>query len=285
MAAFGWMTSWVSTNFSGRRISSSPPPSPETEWQRYGRYLWIGLLLVVLAGGVAAAKVYLFPDGYGSWAAVVVAGDWHAHDGSASEIFDNARRDVSNALVKIGFKPEHVLQFSVRPERYADAHPFNSDADSIGTSLADLEGHQSGGCLLYFSSHGSPSGLVLGDTILAPSQLEAMVNSACGDRPTIVVISACYSGVFVPALQAPNRMIVTAARPDRTSFGCGGTNKYPYFDACFLSSTQSAMDFDDLAHRTKECVTTMEQQTGMSPPSDPQISIGSSVEQHLPAWG
>jgi hypothetical protein len=285
MAAFGWVKSWVSTNFSGRRTSSLPPPSPETEWQRYGRYLWVGVLLLALAGGAVAAKAYLFPGGYGDWAAVVVAGDWHAHDGSPSEIFDNARRDVAAALVKIGFKPEHVLQFSVRPERYGDTHPFNSDVDSIGSSLADLARRENGGCLLYFSSHGSPSGLVLGDTILAPSQLAGIVTQACGGRPTIVVISACYSGVFVPALQAPNRMVLTAARPDRTSFGCGGTNKYPYFDACFLSSVQSAVDFDDLAHRTKDCVADTEQQTGMSPPSEPQIFIGKTIEAHLPDWG
>ncbi|HEY4113648.1 MAG TPA: C13 family peptidase [Rhizomicrobium sp.] len=275
----------MSTNFSGRRTSSSPPPSPETDWQRYGRYLWLGLLLIVLGGGIAAAHSYFFSGGYGSWAAVVVAGDWRAHDGSSSEIFDNARRDVSAALVKIGFKPEHVLQFSVRPERYPGTHPFNSDADSISASLAALAGHERAGCLLYFSSHGAPSGLLLGERILAPSELEGMVTSACGDRPTIVVISACYSGVFVPALQAPNRMIVTAARPDRTSFRCGGTNKYPYFDACFLSSIGAAADFEELAHRTKDCVAQTEQQTGMSPPSDPQIFIGSGIAQHLPAWG
>ena len=243
------------------------------------------MLVVALGGGFAAARSYLFPGGYGSWAAIVVAGDWHAHDGSSSEIFDNARRDVSVALAKIGFRPDHVLEFSVRPERYPDTHPFNSDADSIASSLADLAGHQRGGCLLYFSSHGSPQGLVLGDTILAPSQLAGIVTTACGARPTIVVISACYSGVFVPALQGRNRMIVTAARPDRTSFGCGGTNKYPYFDACFLSSVGSASDFDDLAHRTKDCVSDTEQETGMTPPSEPQISVGNGIEAQLPGWG
>ena len=29
-------------------------------------------------------------------------------------------------------------------------------------------------------------------------------------------------------------MVLTAARPDRTSFGCGEADKYPYFDDCFL---------------------------------------------------
>ena len=62
----------------------------------------------------------------------------------------------------------------------------------------------------------------------------------------IVVISACFSGVFVPALAGDQRMILTAARPDRTSFGCGESDKYPYFDDCFLSSAPQARDFLDL---------------------------------------
>ena len=273
------------TNSSGQHTSSSPPPSPETEWQRYGRYLWVAVFIAALGGAAFAAKPFLFPSGYGDWAAIVVAGDWHDHDGNASEIFDNARKDVSAALVKIGFKPDHVLEFSVRPERYSDPHPFDSDYTSIGVSLADLAGRERSGCLLYFSSHGSPAGLVLGDTTLPPQRLAAMVNAICGDRPTIVVISACFSGVFVPALAAPNRMILTAARPDRTSFGCGGTNRYPYFDSCFLAASTQATDFDDLADRTRDCVGVTERATGMTPPSDPQISIGSSIEAHLPGWG
>ena len=111
-----------------------------------------------------------------------------------------------------------------------------------------------------------------------------MVSNACGARPTIVVISACYSGAFVNALEGPNRMVMTAARADRSSFGCGGNTKYPYFDDCFLASVDDADDFRDLAVRTKQCVVKMEKETGMTPPSDPQISIGSAIASRLPAW-
>ncbi|MEO6380286.1 MAG: hypothetical protein ABIO37_19855, partial [Caulobacteraceae bacterium] len=36
---------------------------------------------------------------FANWAAIVVAGDWRAHDGGPSEGFDNARRDISKALI------------------------------------------------------------------------------------------------------------------------------------------------------------------------------------------
>ena len=54
---------------------------------------WIcALLWLTLAVPAGAATPFQ------NWAAVVVAGDFHAHDGQASEGFDNARRDVSRAL-------------------------------------------------------------------------------------------------------------------------------------------------------------------------------------------
>jgi hypothetical protein len=284
MAGFDWIGSWVSTSFSGRRISSSSPASPETDWQRYGRRLWLVLAVMGIAGALAAAGSYVLADNYADWAAVVVAGDWHAHDGSPSEIFDNSRRDVAAALVGIGFKPANVMQFSTRPDRYPDVHPLLAEAQTISNALWDLSNRTSGGCLAYFSSHGTPSGLVLGDAELAPDKLDVMLANACGDRPTVVVISACYSGTFVAALERPNRLVMTAARPDRTSFGCGGSNKYPYFDTCFLSAIQKVHDFPDLAAQTRACVGEMEIKLKASPPSEPQISMGADIAGKLSAW-
>jgi hypothetical protein len=242
--------------------------------------LAVGIVLALVVLG----STYVHAGAYSDWAAAVVAGDWHDHEGRPSEIFDNARRDVSAALGGIGFNPSNIAQFSVRPGRYPAAHPLDADAGSIADTMADLSDRARGGCLLYFSSHGGPSGIVLGQRFLSPARLDAIVSDTCGERPTIVVISACYSGVFVRPLAAPNRMILTAARPDRSSFGCGGTTRYPYFDACFLATIDEVQDFRALAIRTKSCVTRMERQTQMSPPSEPQIFVGSRIASRLPAW-
>jgi hypothetical protein len=243
----------------------------------------------VLAAGIVVAllilgSAYVQAGGYSNWAVAVVAGDWHDHDGRPSEIFDNARRDVSAALAEIGFNPSNIAQFSVRSERYPSTHPYDADAASIADVLGNISDRAKGGCLLYFSSHGSPSGILLGQAVLTPARLDEIISDTCAERPTLVVISACYSGVFVRPLAAPNRMILTAARPDRASFGCGGTSRYPYFDACFLASLDEVSDFRDLAIRTKRCVARTERQTQMSPPSDPQIFIGREIASRLPAW-
>ena len=48
---------------------------------------------------------------------MLVAGDYRAHSGAPSKVFDNARHDLAQAFAKIGFKPANMVQFSVD---YAD---------------------------------------------------------------------------------------------------------------------------------------------------------------------
>jgi hypothetical protein len=218
------------------------------------------------------------------WAVVVVAGDWHAHSGGPSEAFDNARRDVTQALEHAGFAAANVRQFSVRPERYKDAGLDKSDLNTIFNSMVDLTGKATGGCLVYFSSHGAPQGVVVDQQILPPPVLAGMLDRTCGTRPTVVVISACFSGVFVPALASANRMVLTAARPDRSSFGCGEADKYPYFDECFLSSISDAKTFPALGVAVQTCVATREVKEGMKPPSEPQLFIGGALRPLLPFY-
>ncbi|MDP3174958.1 MAG: C13 family peptidase [Phenylobacterium sp.] len=236
------------------------------------------LALVVQATPTLAAGP--FED----WAAVVVAGDWHAHSGGPSEAFDNARRDVSRALTGMGFTSANVRQFSVRPERYKDTRPLKSDPKAIYEALSEVAGRATGGCLVYFSSHGAPQGVVVDQNLLAPALLGAILDRTCANRPTIVVISACFSGVFIPELAQPNRMILTAARPDRTSFGCGESDKYPYFDDCFLQSAGAAHDFPELATLAQACVAARELKEGMQPPSEPQVWIGAALRPMLPLY-
>jgi hypothetical protein len=240
-------------------------------------------VILAIAASLFAARA-LAASPFSDWAAVVVAGDWHAHDGSASEIFDNSRHDVTSDLLSLGFGKENIEEFSVRPERYSADSPLPSDAQTIANGLWDLSNRTSAGCLVYFTSHGSPDGVVLGDSVLSPDSLAKMLRNTCSDRSTVVILSACFSGVFVHPLEAPNRMILTAARPDRTSFGCGQTDRYPYFDQCVLSSWGAADDFPSLGHDVQACVAAREKKEHMSPPSEPQMWIGQDAAKALPKW-
>ena len=213
-------------------------------------------LFLALAGRAQAADT-----AFGKWAAIVIAGDWRGSGGGATEAFDNARHDVSAELVRLGFSPARLLQYSVRPERYAKDRPAKSDIKAIFEGLASLTSRGPEGCLVYLTSHGAPQGVVVD-----------------------AVISACFSGVFVPDLSAPNRMVLTAARPDRTSFGCGESNRYPFFDECFLQSAPSARNFASLAGQIRVCVAEREIKEGIRPPSEPQLFIGPQLRPVLPLY-
>ena len=145
-----------------------------------GRLTALALALLLSLVQVQAASAAASP--FAGWAAIVVAGDWHAHDGGPSEAFDNARRDVGEALLAAGFQPQNLREFSVRPDRY-QPRPARTDVEGIYDALTQLAAHAPDGCLIYFTSHGAPSGVVVDDRLLAPGVLTGMLDETCGTRP------------------------------------------------------------------------------------------------------
>jgi hypothetical protein len=237
----------------------------------------LGMAALPVAAGAATSQ-------FAGWAAVVVAGDYHAHSGVPTEAFDNARHDVTQALIKAGFDPSHIREFSVRPKNYPSENLLPSDPILIDNTLISLAQQAKDGCLVYFSSHGNTQGILVGNRLFSPAALSSMVDQACGARPTIVILSACYSGVFIPSLSDSNRAVFTAARPDRSSFGCSEDDHYPYYDDCILSSFPKVGDFGALASTAKACVAAKEIATGAEPPSEPQIAIGPGLRPMLPFY-
>jgi hypothetical protein len=234
--------------------------------------LFLAFSLCLLAPALSAAPAAA--AGFSNWAVAIVAGDDHAHSGAKSQVFDNARRDLVKAFEGIGFSPNNVIQFSLDPDK--DAQETN--ATQIANGLWDLTNRAPGGCLIYFTSHGAfNSGIVMGDGMMTPDTWSKIVNNACGQKPAVIVMSACFSGQFIPSLASDNRMIFTAARPDRTSFGCGESDHYTFFDGCFLQSLPQSSDFPGLADRVKDCVSRQEQALGVDYASEPQLAIGQAI--------
>jgi hypothetical protein len=248
-------------------------------------------LVMVLGAPLAAAALWLFDRpapatqtrttatrtstlmDFNHWAVVLVAGDYRAHSGAPSKVFDNGRRDLATAFANIGFDKANMVQFSVD---YDDGTQ-HTGVPEIAAAMQSVAARAKDGCLIYFTSHGTPTGIIVGDAVLTPAQMHDMVNSACGARPSVIVMSSCYSGQFVPALAAENRIIMTAARPDRTSFGCGEMDQHTYFDDCFLRAMPMAGDFPGLGGLVQQCVAFREQQSKVTPPSEPQVSVGPGV--------
>ncbi|MFN7129267.1 MAG: C13 family peptidase [Brevundimonas sp.] len=233
----------------------------------------LSMLSLMVMGCAAHAQ-----SRFDGWASAVIAADWRDSDGRPIAAFDNAQRDLTTAFQRAGFDPDAMISVTLRPDV---PNPVEAE-DSLGR-FAEAAKRAPRGCLFYVTSHGSPEGLVFGpEATLEPERLIPILRRICGDRPTVVVLSACFSGIFVDGLKAPNRMVMTAARRDRSSFGCAADATYPYFDECVLESLKTAPDFIALSRATTACVAAREQAEGLTPASEPQTAIGATMQLLLP---
>lgn len=101
---------------------------------------------------------------------------------------------------------------------------------------------------IYLTSHGTHQHeLVLDQPRLEladlPADELASVLAPLKNRDKIIVISACYSGGFIPALKDDRTLIMTASRTDRVSFGCSEETDFTYFgDALFAQALNQTDD-------------------------------------------
>ena len=139
---------------------------------------------------------------------------------------------------------------------------------------------------LILTSHGSRDGLavVAGRLVetLRPSHLSEMLGRT-GVRNKVVVISACYSGVFIPRLADADTLVITAADADHPSFGCEDKAKWTYFgDAFFNAALRRANNLKDAFLMASSLVLKRELREGFEP-SHPQMAGGGKVEPLLVA--
>lgn len=140
--------------------------------------------------------------------------------------------------------------------------------------------------LLYLTSHGSKEHelavsfwpLALND--ITPEKLNAMLDEA-GIKWRMIVISACYSGGFVEALQGPTTLVATAAAADKTSFGCGTESEFTYFgEALFKEQLNRQSSFITALQQANVSIGQREVREKLGA-SMPQLSIGAAIEPKL----
>jgi len=96
-----------------------------------------------------------------------------------------------------------------------------------------------------------------------------------------VIISACYSGVFIRPLADRDTLIITAADADHTSFGCKDANTWTYFgDAFFNVALRQAASLKDAFVVARALVRKRELRERFEP-SNPQMAGGANVQPLL----
>jgi hypothetical protein len=153
--------------------------------------------------------------------------------------------------------------------------------------IAELMDEREDVIILYTTSHGTPFGLYYNDGdegygAISPNRLRIMLDRL-GLANRLLILSACFSGVFVPGLQSATTAIVTAAASDRSSFGCVAENDWTFFgDAMINHALRKPQPLAAAFLEANTLVSDWETR-GMMAPSLPQLSIGADTARWLGA--
>jgi hypothetical protein len=164
----------------------------------------------------------------------------------------------------------------------------NGSPQSLAIALArvaELMDKKQDVLVLYTAGHGAQVGLAYHDAddgfgIIAPARMARMFDEL-GIKNRLLILSACFSGIFVPALQSDTTALFTAARPDRTSFGCAADRDWTFYgDAMINNALRQPVPLATAATTAKDLIAKWEAMGNVTP-SEPQISIGSKVDTWL----
>ncbi len=136
---------------------------------------------------------------------------------------------------------------------------------------------------VFLTSHGTRAGIAVRgggyQATLTPGEVGSILEQS-GARYRVLIVSACYSGVFT-GLASSNTAVITASTAWRTSFGCQDGVAWTYFgNAFFNQALRRTADLQAAYTEAVELVTAREQREGFTP-SYPQFSGGSGVLAHL----
>lgn len=143
--------------------------------------------------------------------------------------------------------------------------------------------------LLYFTTHGSEDHALLVDMDPLPlDQIGATdLPGILAEHPfkyKVVIVNACYSGGFIPPLKSPDTMVISAARSDRSSFGCGEQSELTWFGhALLVDALNKTDDFRQAFAMAKQQIAAWEKRDRYDA-SDPQISVGDGIAGQLTKW-
>lgn len=207
--------------------------------------------------------------------AVLIAGD------DSLVVFDNATAGLRRRLMDRGVAVSDIQSLTA-----SKAGGPRVSLSAVTDAVAAMRPSVGQACLVFATSHGGQGlGLLLspGREFLTPQGLDRALAVGCGNAPTVVVVSGCFSGSFAKApMNRANRVILTAAREDRTSFGCGAGREFTVYDKCLLDAIDALGGRGKLAtwaaisDRTRGCVAAEERRVRVVP-SEPQSAFGAAV--------
>jgi hypothetical protein len=139
--------------------------------------------------------------------------------------------------------------------------------------------------LVFLTSHGTTDGVALVmpglvETMLSPREVARVLNAE-KIRHRIVIVSACYSGVFLRPLVNDHTIVLTAADARSTSFGCDNERDWTFFgEALFGRSLKPGVTLEAAFAAAKKLIAQWEKRDGFTR-SNPQSHFGPALVKKL----
>jgi hypothetical protein len=143
---------------------------------------------------------------------------------------------------------------------------------------------------VYMTSHGASdfrmaaSHWPLNVDAMSPAALRKMLDDA-GIRNRVIAISACYSGGWIEPLAGDTTLVMTAADPTHTSYGCGRLSELTFFGrALFDEQLRKTRSFEEAFAAAVPVIKQREEEAGKTDGfSNPQIKVGEGIRPVLKA--
>jgi hypothetical protein len=157
----------------------------------------------------------------------------------------------------------------------------------LRSAVAEVAARADGGddvLFLILSSHGSRAGIAVKSgavtETLSPGEVGAMLDGA-GIGRRVIIVSACYSGVFARALADSRTVVITASDADHASFGCRGGNAWTDFGRAFFAQALPRASGLSEAFATARSLIERQEAASNETRSNPQMAGGEAVLARL----
>ncbi|EIM25907.1 C13 family peptidase [Microvirga lotononidis] len=196
-------------------------------------------------------------------------------------VFESEARGAARILeANFDGKGRSIVRVNTKRRAGATPQTLMAAATAAGKALDPAEDI----VVLVLTSHGGPEGigLVAGrDALLVtPDNVRELLDRTRAEN-RVLIVSACYSGIFARELADPHTLVITAAAADKPSFGCRDGATWTYFgDAFFNKALRGERRLDVAFEQARGLVTQRERREGFDP-SNPQIAGGEQVLARL----
>ncbi|PVE22567.1 peptidase C13, legumain asparaginyl peptidase [Microvirga sp. KLBC 81] len=235
--------------------------------------LAIGLSSAGLAQPSSASR--LAPSQPGTDVYILSFGLW-----GPQSVFESEAKGAARVLeASLKSKGRTIVGFNSKRSAGATPQTIRNAIQTVGRVIDPDD------VLVFFlTSHGSTDGAAIvtrdDHNVITPDNVQHLLQESRA-RYRVVIVSACYSGVFARKLADERTLVITAASADRSSFGCRDGATWTYFgDAFFNKAMRGERRLDIAFEKARLLVTRREQREGFDP-SNPQIAGGSEVLARL----